>query len=148
MFPHIYAFCCLYMVLLHIIMFLHLCCYYMIVWLLLSCTKKKSTYIYLFKVHTHMPYTQMKLLALTSVNRDTHYFANEIFQFYLFLLLLLLLSRHISTFSLECMYAIHGAPLAIYVMVMATGTHNDVHTNTFIYNGRAWLFIDNILRTC
>lgn len=37
--------------------------------------------------------------------------------------------------------------LVIYIVVVATGTNNHVSAGTIIYHRRAWLLIDNILRS-
>lgn len=38
--------------------------------------------------------------------------------------------------------------LAFHIMVMATGSNNDVHAGPAVYNGRARMFIDDILCSC
>lgn len=109
-------------------------CFASVLLYVIFCTKKKIQY-----TQTHNKSYQMKiLLALTSAIH-TNCFAN--WNISTFFSLHYDARLRIQTMNLWC------HTLAIYVMVMATGTHNNVHTDTFVHNGRAWLFIDNILRT-
>lgn len=49
----------------------------------------------------------------------------------------------ITIFILICVCNLLRA--AIYFMVMATGSHNNVHTSAAVHDGGAWMLIDNVL---
>lgn len=73
--------------------------------------------------------------------RIPNQFSSEMIHF--FFVIFYLHFWFITIFILICVCNLLRA--AIYFMVMATGSHNNVHTSAAVHDGGAWMLIDNVL---